>query len=59
MIDRIRNEFYRLNFADIALTVLAVVPYAVGWLVGVLVRLTLWIVAAVIAGYHAGRGKDE
>jgi hypothetical protein len=58
MMDRIRNEFNRLHFADIALTVLAIVPYAVGWLVGIVVRLTLWLVAAVIAGYHAGRGEE-
>jgi hypothetical protein len=58
MMDRIRNEFNRLHFADIALTVLAIVPYALGWLVGIVVRLTLWLVAAVIAGYHAGRGEE-
>lgn len=57
MIDRIRSEFDRLNFADIVLTVLALIPYALGWLAGAIVRLALWLIAAIVAGYRAGRGE--
>lgn len=57
MIDKIRSEFDRLNFADIVLTVLALIPYALGWLAGAIVRLVLWLIAAIVAGYRAGRGE--
>jgi hypothetical protein len=30
--------------------------YALGWLAGFLVRCLLWMVAALVAGYKAGRG---
>ena len=57
MIARIRAEFDRQRLLDAALVALAVIPYALGWLVGVIVRLSLWIVAAVVAGYKAGRSE--
>ncbi len=30
--------------------------FLLGWLVGVIVRALVWIAAAFVAGYHAGRG---
>lgn len=41
------------------LIALAAIPYVIGWIIGVIVRITLWTIAAVLAGYHAGRGDDE
>lgn len=56
MIDKVRSEFDRLNLADMALMLLALIPYALGWLAGAIVRLVLWLVAAIVAGYKAGKG---
>lgn len=39
--------------------VIAVLPYAVGWLVGVIVRGLAWLRDAIVAGYEAGRGGNE
>lgn len=38
------------------LAILAAIPYALGWLAGVVVGGALWIAACVAAGYEAGRG---
>jgi hypothetical protein len=35
---------------------LAMLPFALGWLTGVLVRLIVLIIAAILEGYAAGRG---
>jgi len=40
------------------LIALAVIPYVIGYIVGVIVRITLWTVAAIMTGYHAGRGDE-
>lgn len=42
--------------ADALLWLLCAPFYALGWLVGALVRCVLWAVAAMIAGYQQGRG---
>ena len=34
-------------------------PYAVGWCVGFCVFIILWLGAAVVAGYRAGRGNYD
>lgn len=34
-------------------------PYALGWCVGVTVFVVLWLAAAVVAGYQAGRGNHD
>ena len=59
MIDRVRRELAGLNVADVALMLLTLTPYALGWLVGVVVRVTLWLLAAIVAGYKAGKGDNE
>ena len=35
----------------------AAIPFALGWLVGGVLRAGLWVVAATVAGYKAGRGE--
>lgn len=57
MLQRIRGEMANIHISEWALTLLAFVPYAVGWIVGVVVRLTLWLIAAIVAGYKAGKGE--
>jgi hypothetical protein len=37
---------------------LAALPlYALGWLAGAIVRVSLWTWAALVAGYESGRGR--
>lgn len=36
-----------------------VIPFVLGWLVGVCVFVVLWFAAAVVAGYKAGRGVHD
>lgn len=35
---------------------LALLPFILGWLLGVIVRLVIWVIAAMLAGFQAGRG---
>jgi uncharacterized membrane protein YqjE len=39
-----------------ALTLLAIVPWTLGLVVGLLVSLIVWIVVAAMDGYRVGRG---
>jgi uncharacterized membrane protein YqjE len=39
-----------------ALTLIAIVPWTLGLVVGLLVSLTLWIAVAATDGYRVGRG---
>lgn len=58
MLQRIRAELAGIDLGEWVLTLLALIPYALGWLVGVIVRLVLWMVAAIVAGYKAGKGDE-
>jgi ABC-type proline/glycine betaine transport system permease subunit len=42
---------------ELALLLMALPLYGLGWLAGVIVRVTLWTVAAIVEGYQAGLGK--
>ena len=37
---------------------LLMLPYGLAYLVGASLRLGVWLVAAVVAGYKAGRGDN-
>ena len=39
----------------LGLALLAAIPWLVGWLLGLLVSLTFWTLAALMDGYHKGR----
>lgn len=58
MVRDIHVQMARLQFdASVALLWLVSAPfYGLGWLVGFVVRCVLWAVAAIIAGYKAGKG---
>jgi len=45
------------RLGEIVLLLLSVPLFALGWLAGVIVRVTLWIVAALVEGYRAGLGE--
>lgn len=59
MLARTQAEFARISISTWLLTLAALAPYALGWLAGAAVRLALWVVAAAIAGYRAGRGTED
>lgn len=46
-----------VTLTDVALFLAALPLFALGWLAGVIVRITLWIVAAIVAGYREGMGQ--
>jgi len=58
MLAEVKREMDAINPVDWLLTVIAAIPYAVGWAVGAIFRLLLFVVAAIIAGYKAGRGAQ-
>lgn len=47
---------FRWDWQAVALWLVAAPLYGLGWLVGVLVRCLLWLWAAIVAGYKAGKG---
>ncbi|RMI39886.1 hypothetical protein EBO15_28380 [Actinomadura harenae] len=56
-VGRITDRAIRTTAPDLArllLTVLALVPYLLGWLAGVMVTATLWTWAALVVGWHDG-----
>lgn len=58
MIREIQGELLRFQF-DLTAVLLWLVSapfYALGWLVGFIMRCLLWMVAAMVAGYRSGRG---
>lgn len=57
MITNIHAELLRVqvDISGALLWLLCAPFYALGWLVGFLVRCVLWMVAALVAGYKAGR----
>lgn len=58
MIASVRESLSGLTFWEIALMLLVIAPlYLAGWLAGVIVRVTLWVVAAIVEGYKAGMGE--
>jgi len=60
MADQVRDEARRLDPAKVALTLLFVVPFVLGWLAGVVWRV-LWTVfawtwTAMVVGFRTARG---
>ncbi len=55
VIDQITGQAETIKAGDIIVVIVSVVPFAAGWLVGFSVRAVTWIIAAVVAGYKAGR----
>jgi hypothetical protein len=47
------------DLGDIALLILSAPLFALGWLAGVTVLCLLWMWAAIVVGYRAGRGQPE
>ena len=58
MFESIHAEYKQSAVNEWALVAVAAVPYLVGYIAGVIVRLCVWLVAAIIAGYKAGRGNE-
>jgi hypothetical protein len=56
MIEAIEREVGK-GIGQIIIVIVSVPPFAVGWLFGFAARTLTWTVAAVIAGYKAGRGS--
>jgi hypothetical protein len=54
--DEAADQTPPLTIGDVLLTGLGIVPFAVGWLVGIVWRMLSWLVAAVIVGFESGRG---
>jgi len=54
--DEAADQTPPLTIGDVLLTGLGIVPFAVGWLVGIVWRVLSWLVAAVIVGFESGRG---
>lgn len=49
----------RLNVRALLAALALALPFVVGWLSGFCVFVVLWLAAAVVAGYKAGRGIDN
>lgn len=47
-----------IGLLAILATLLLALPYLVAWIIGLVVRAFFWIIAAAVAGYKAGRGKQ-
>jgi hypothetical protein len=45
------------QIGQIIVVIVSMPPFAVGWMFGFAVRTLMWMVAAVVAGYKAGRGS--
>ena len=58
-VERIKVEYNNLDIPLATATVIAAIPYAVGWLVGYVARLVLWCIAAIVAGYKSGLGSEQ
>jgi len=58
VLEAIRAEFGRLSLRGAALAAVSVVPFVAGWVAGFVVSAALWLAAAVVAGYKAGRGGE-
>lgn len=57
MIEAIRTQANRVDTVNIILFIVSVTPFVAGWLAGFVVRCGVWMAAAVVAGYKAGRGS--
>lgn len=47
------------RLARLVLTLLALVPYVLGWAVGAVVTAVVWTWAAVVAGWRDGRRRGD
>lgn len=61
--DEVRAEARRIDVVKVLLTVLALLPFLLGWTAGVLVRgcwtTVLWTWAAVRVGWRTGHGRTD
>lgn len=58
IVDDISAKAKEIKFDRVLLTILAIIPLIVGWLVGISARCLQWILAAFVKGYEIGRGVD-
>jgi hypothetical protein len=56
---RARSAPVRVDVVRLLLTLLALVPYVLGWVVGALVTACAWAWAALVAGWRDARGGGE
>jgi hypothetical protein len=61
--ERIAHRAAAVDWRNVLLTLLLVVPYVVGWTARMVVRAVGWLLAfawaAVVEGYQAGAGKPK
>lgn len=61
--DQVRDEAQRIDGAKLLLTILALVPFVLGWLAAVLVRtcwaVVSWLLAAVVVGWRTAYGAGD
>lgn len=59
--DQVREESKTLDPAKVALTLLMVVPFVLGWLVGLVFRaawsVLAWVWTAAVVGFRTARPK--
>jgi hypothetical protein len=62
MADQVNAESKSLDPAKVALTLLMVVPFVLGWLVGLAFRaawsVLAWVWTAAVVGFRTARGPD-
>jgi hypothetical protein len=60
-VDRIRARAADVDWPKLLLTVLLIIPFALGWTARMVVRTVGWILAfawaSVVEGYQAGAGQ--
>lgn len=56
---RARREPVRVDVVRLLLTVLALVPYMLGWAAGGVVTVCAWTWAALVAGWRDARRRGE
>lgn len=57
-VDSIRTEARELRPSRALLTVLFLIPFVLGWLVGAAWTAAAWLWAATVAGYRQGAGRS-
>lgn len=58
MLSAIQTRARALRPSRAVLWLLVVLPFVIAWVVGIVVRVLLIIVAAMVEGYTLGRGID-
>lgn len=54
--ERVQERAKGFSLGTAVRGLLAIIPFAIGWCVGILIRAVFLFVAAVIEGYRAGLG---